>query len=140
VAEVYDYFTDESPHHFEYDTDSRPLDGLKLQFPKIKIEPTLPPLLSALFPTPFETLINAAAVLAEPSSPTSIPSASVLSFEEVSRPPLPINYDRVAPNLELVGVHVPPPSPEPPSPRPLSPLPPVEEARVENQENVPPKF
>ncbi|KAF8461968.1 hypothetical protein DFH94DRAFT_686968 [Russula ochroleuca] len=113
-----------------------PLTGLNSQFPEI-----LP--LSALFPDPFGTLINAAAVLAAQStstSPTPISSASDLSFEEISPPPLPINYDWVALNLELVGVHVLPPSPVPPLPRPLSLLPPIEEAQVENQENIPPKF
>jgi hypothetical protein len=141
VAEVYDYFPDESPHHFEFDADSRPLGGLGLQLAEIKIEPMSPPLLSVLFPDPFGTLINAAAVLAEQSAPVSpIPTPSDLSFEEILPPPSPINYDRVAPNLELVRVHVPPPSPIPPSPCLLSPLLPIEEARVENQENIPPKF
>jgi hypothetical protein len=140
VAEVYDYFPDESPHHFDYDGDSRPLEGLGLQFPEIKIEPTLPPPLSALFPG-LSNLVNAAAILSKQSAPASpIPTPSDLSFEEVSPPPLPIDYDRVASDLDLVGTHVPPPSPIPSSPRPLSPLPLIEEARVANQENIPPKF
>jgi hypothetical protein len=140
VAEVCDYFPDESPHHFEFDGDSRPLEGLGLQFPEIKIEPTSPPLLSALFPNPLDTLVNATATLKQSdlASPISVPS--ILSFEEVSPPASPINYDRVAPDLDLVGPHVPPSSPTPPSPRPLSPLPLVEEARVHNQENIPPKY
>jgi hypothetical protein len=141
VAEVYNYFPDKAPQHFEYKGDSRLLDGLELQFPEIKIEPTSPPPLSALFPNPLDTLTDAAIILTDQStlaSPISTPSG--LSFEEISPPPLPINYDRVAPNLDLVGTFVPPPSPVPPSPRPLSPLPLIEEAWVHNQENIPPKF
>jgi hypothetical protein len=42
--------------------------------------------------------------------------------------------------LDLVGIHIPPPSPIPSSPRPLSPLPLIEEARIANQENIPLKF
>jgi hypothetical protein len=140
VAEVCDYFPDESPHHFEFDGDSRPLEGLGLQFPEIKIEPTSPLPLSALFPNPLDTLVNAAVILEQSDLASPISAPSVLSFEEVSPLASPINYDRVAPDLELVGVHVPPSSPTPPSPRPLSPLPLVEEARVHNQENIPPKF
>jgi hypothetical protein len=97
VAEVYDYFPDESPHHFEYNSDSHPLKGLELQFPEIKIEPMSPLPLSALFPdlsNPLSDLVNAAAILSEqsaPASPISMPSD--LSFEEVSPPPSPIDYD-----------------------------------------------
>ncbi|KAF8468702.1 hypothetical protein DFH94DRAFT_697519 [Russula ochroleuca] len=140
VAEVCDYFPDESPHHFEFNSDSRPLEGLELQLPEIKIEPTSPPPLSALFSNPLDTLVNATVILEQSdlASPTS--ASSILSFEEVSPPASPINYDRVAPDLDLIGVHVPLSSPTPPSPRPLSPLPLVEEARVHNQENIPPKY
>jgi hypothetical protein len=80
----------------------------------------------------------------EPVSTPSSWSAELISGHE--RSPSPIDYDNIPtpPGItqeELVRLEYIPGARTtltPPSPRPLTPLPPAEEARLENQENIPP--
>jgi hypothetical protein len=86
----------------------------------------------------------ASSVTEEPVSTPSSWSAEVISEHE--RSPSPIDYNNIPmpPGItqeELARLEYNPGARTtlaPPSPRPLTPLPPAEEARLENQENIPP--
>ena len=88
--------------------------------------------------------VSSALSLTEEVTTPSSWSAEVIS--ELERSPSPIDYDNIPtpPGItqeELARLEYIPGARTtltPPSPRPLSPLPPTEEARLENQENVPP--
>jgi hypothetical protein len=95
----------------------------------------------------YNTVSPASSELSLTKAPVSTPSswsAEVLSEHE--RSPSPIDYENIPtpPGItqeELVRLEYIPgacTTLTPPSPRPLTPLPPAEEARLENQENIPP--
>jgi hypothetical protein len=167
VSEIYDYSADKSPEYFDYDADrqgfSYPHIGSlsPIQLAQVPAPP-LPLLLS-----PLAQLAEAAAALTStPASPELVwpspPTLSYLSLSSVEptstlssppqesdsvRSPSPIDYDNIPtpPGItreELTAWENLPAQPTPatpqPSPCPLTPLPPAEEARLENQENIPP--
>ena len=92
----------------------------------------------------YNTVSPASSVTEEPVSTPSSWSTELISEHE--RSPSPIDYDNIPtpPGItqeELAQLEYIPGARTtlaPPSPRPLTPLPPAEEARLENQENIPP--
>ena len=217
MSEVYNFFSDESPEYFEYDTDRQGLGCISISSPVQLAQVSAAPR-STLFS--FEEF-TAAVALAHPlpgpvasalvspslsyaslsgvTSPSSLPTELSLPMSWADWSPSPIDYEGISewaeeaaeadpPALPYFGVfpQIPAPSevplappiefsflavepvqsppveqsppsqstprpifeeqllptsqlPAPASPRPLSPLPAEEEARLENQENVPPE-
>ena len=95
----------------------------------------------------YNTVSPASAELSITEEPVSTPSSwSAEVISEHKRSPSPINYENIPtpPGItqeELARLEYIPGARTtltPPSPRPLTPLPPAEEARLENQENIPP--
>ena len=104
-----------------------------------------PPVETPQFESPLAPEISADAFTETPVS-TAEPAPTSLIAEVPAGPPLEFSFPAV--DTAWVAPQSPPvveeqsfPSqstPQPPSPRPLTPLPPAEEARLENQENIPP--
>jgi hypothetical protein len=167
VSENYDFFPDESPEYFDYDADRQGLPSIRIgSLSPIQLgQVATPP--SSLLLSPLAQLAEAAAALASTPaspelvwpSPTTLTYSSLTSVEPTSTPssprpqsdsersPSPIDYENIPtpPGItreELAAwENLPaqsPPAPPQLSPRPLTPLPPAEEARLENQENIPP--
>jgi hypothetical protein len=105
VSECYDYFPDESPHVFEFDADSRPLDGCFKQPNTAQPTPS-PPLPLPLSPPPAsrsESIISLEVLLAgvaewraatgrEPLTPDF--SSPAWTFQDLS--PTPSEFDLVS--------------------------------------------
>ena len=111
----------------------------------VEESPASPELVWPLPPTlTYNTVSPALSITEELVSTPSSWSAEVISKHE--RSPSPIDYDNIPtpPGItqeELVRLEYIPGARTTltlPSPRPLSPLPPAEEVRLENQENIPP--
>ena len=109
-------------------------------------EPLPPPVNTSQFESPPAPEVSADAFIVEAPVPAAEPAPTSLVAKVPVDPPLEFSFPAVdiawaTPQSPPAVEEQLPPSqfmPQPQSPCPLTPLPPAEEARLENQENIPP--